>query len=220
MSIDKNAEALQKAKAAIEQRSRRYATWADVLAVAEHESGGVAIFNPTDRQFRDNLAAAAKITGLTKEQIIKAATINNGALKGKIAKFRCEPGYWSWAKTLPAFTPEEKFLLSCSFGVGQQMTRWLVAKTPKPEWISLIHNFMGNVSLQMLWIAGQLDALMVDTKGDKTLAFARYNGGPAVKTPNAAPYKNYGIPVAKRARELEQFLAHIEAQPNVHEEHS
>jgi hypothetical protein len=181
---------------------RKFVSVADMLAVVEHESGGVLYFNRNDRLLKDNLKAAVKITGLPEVEILSVMQIQAGAYKNFLAKFRCEPGYY---KNNKGTTPEEKLLLSCSFGLGQKMTPFLVNKLPKPEWVPFIKNFMGNATLQLLYVAGDLDALMKGASGDKPLAFARYNGGPGIK-PGGKVYDKYGIPVAKRAKEIENYL--------------
>lgn len=184
---------------------RKHVRVSDILAVIERESHGAPIFHTEDKLYHANVKAASQITGLSRAEIVRAATIEHGALKGMVAKFRCEPGYWKWSNTLQALSPGERFLLACSFGLGQKMARWLVVKTPKPEWISFVKNFMGSISLQVLYVAGDLDALLAGTNGDRALAFARYNGGPAM-TKQSRPYREYGIPVAERAAQIEKEL--------------
>jgi len=188
------------------QRPRKYVSVADVLACIEHESHGVSTFNSHDQQFRDNLAAARKITGLSDAQIVAAVTINQGPLIGKLSKFRCEPGYYTWAKGFGAkFTPEEKLLLSCSFGLGQKMARWLLTGLQQKEYMPTIRQFMSSQKTQIMYCIGDLDQLMVGTKGDKTLAFARYNAGPGAQV-GGATYKGYGTQVAAGAKKFEELL--------------
>lgn len=180
-------------------------TPADILAVIERESGNCLYFRATDALLAWNTSDAEKITGLSKDVIHKAMIIGAGPHKGQISKFRCEPGYWAWAKNLSGLSDVDKLLLSCSFGYGQKMSRWLVGKLPKPEWIPFVRNFMGNTSLQIMYIAGDLDQLLKLSNGDRALAFTRYNAGPGA-TAKSPAHKNYGTPVAKRAAEIHEYL--------------
>ena len=200
---------LQKIKEAVGKRNRKHVTAADVLACVSKESGGVPIFHANDKLLAANLRAAEKITGISQDQIKQTMIIQSGPYQGEIAKFRAEPGYWKWAQNYKsAFKNTDLLLLSCSFGLGQKMTRWYVAGVPVGEWIPNIKGFMGNVPLQLLYCAGDLDALMVQTKGDKALAFTRYNAGPSANK-NWPAYKAYGLPVFEKslvlAKEIEKI---------------
>lgn len=201
-----DAALISKVKEVLAARPRKHVRLSDVLAVIEHESHGSAIFRTTDLQYQQNLNAAAKITGMSSDAIRKAAVIQSGPFKGCIAKFRCEPGYYAWAKTLKnrPWTAEEKFLLSCSFGLGQKMMRWLVSGTAPGDWMSIIRQFMGSVNLQIAYCAGDLEQLIA-RYGDREVAFTCYNAGHDRDEDYwIAARKNYGKPVAARAAELEQ----------------
>ena len=201
---------LQKIKEAIGKRNRKYVTAADVLACVSKESGGVPIFHANDKLLAANLRAAEKITGISQDQIKQTMIIQSGPYQGEIAKFRAEPGYWKWAQNYKsAFKNTDLLLLSCSFGLGQKMTRWYVAGVPVGEWIPNIKGFMGNVPLQLLYCAGDLDALMVQSKGDKALAFTRYNAGPAANK-NYPAYKAYGLPVYEKSLLLQKEIEELE----------
>lgn len=190
-------------------RQRKHVRVSDTLACIDKESGGAPIFRGTEILFKQNLRAAEKITGLSIDQIRAAMTIQDGPYKGMISKFRCEPGYWQWAqKYSKVFKPEELLLLSCSFGLGQKMSRWLITGMPVHEYLPFIRKFMGSISLQIQYCAGDLDSLLVGTKGDRPLAFTRYNAGPSATVNNPA-YKPYGLVVAEKAKKLEQDLKEI-----------
>lgn len=188
------------------QRPRKHVRVSDTLACIDKESGGVPIFRGTEILFKQNLRAAEKITGLTTEQIRSAMIIQDGPYKGFIAKFRCEPGYWQWAQRYAkVFKPEELLLLSCSFGLGQKMSRWLLTGMPVHEYLPFIRKFMGSVSLQIVYCIGDLDSLLVQSGGNRPLAFTRYNAGPSATDKNPA-YKAYGLVVDAKAKKLEQDL--------------
>lgn len=160
-------------------KPRRFVTVPDILATVQKESGFCSYFNESDQLFKDNRAAAARIAKIEPAKIVQHCIIPEGQLKGKIGKFRCEPGYWTWSsslKPLPA-TEQERFLLSCSFGLGQKMMRWLVGNTPREKWFDLIQDFMGDEEQQLLYCAGDLEQLMAGVKGNKEVAFTRYNEG-------------------------------------------
>ena len=190
-------------KQVVNSKPRRLVTLADVLAVAERESEGVPIFQPTDLLYHANLQAAQRLTGLSSKDLITAATIPSGKYQGQISKFRCEPGYWVWASKLKGrFTPAQKFLLASSIGVGQKMARWLVTGTTPDEWITIIHQFMGSVPTQVLYIAGDIDNLLTGAGGDRKLAYTRYNAGP-----NTKHVTEYGLDVFAR---YERFRGLVE----------
>lgn len=191
----------------IAQRPRKHVRVSDVLAVIDKESGGVPIFRGTEILFKQNLQAASNITHLTTDQIRQAMTIQDGPYKGMISKFRCEPGYWLWAKRYANAIkkPEDLILLSCSFGLGQQMSRWLVTGTPVHEWAATVRKFMGSVSLQIAYCVGNIDSLLVQSNGNRALAFTRYNAGGSATEKNPA-YKTYGLVVEAKAKRFEEEL--------------
>lgn len=75
------------------------------------------------------------------------------------------------------------------------MMRWLIDGIPEDNWFSIIDDFIGDVPLQLLYVAGDIDEMLIGTEGDRALAFTRYNAGPSAIDTNPA-YKAYGIPVA------------------------
>jgi len=183
-------------------RPRKFVRASDVLAVIDRESHGVLVFKQTDQLYKDNLHAAHKITGISEADIIATMVIKDGPFKGQVSKFRCEPGYWQWAqKYAKVFKPTELLLLSCSFGLGQKMSRWLITGMATNEWLDFIRHFMGSASQQIAYCAGDVDQLLSTTGGERAVAFARYNAGPGAKKDGAA-YKNYGLPVAANAARI------------------
>lgn len=204
-----NTALVERVRAVLEGNPRKHVLLSDIVAVIEKESSGVAVFNKTDDLFRDNLRAAIRITGLPEELILKAVTIQSGPLKGSIAKFRCEPGYWRWANGLTnrPWTKEERFLLSCSFGLGQKMARWLVTGVAPGDWMSIIRQFMGSEKLQINYCAGDLEQLLNRYGGDRPIAFTCYNAGhDRAKEYWKAAMLKYGKPVADKAAQLEKEL--------------
>lgn len=204
-----NPKLIEAARKALAAKPRRHVKIEDVLAVIKKESGFSPIFNPNDLLYKQNLRAAQRITGLPATEIIAAVRIPSGEFKGELAKFRCEPGYWEWAKkfTRPA---RDEFLLSCSFGLGQKMARWLVANTPEATWMQTVVKFMGDVPTQLLYICGDLDALMIAAGGNKPVAFTRYNEGtrfdPVTKKP-VPRITEYGRVTDKYRTEIAKALA-------------
>lgn len=187
----------------VHSKTRYHVTVADVLAVIQKESSGVPIFNPNhlpmeDKEnllFRQNLAEASRLSGVSKPEILKINTILTGEYKGEIAKFRCEPGYMRWAKNLKGtFTPVERMLLACSLGAGQKMVRWLVDGSTKPrtEWLQFALKFAGDLDLQLQYCAGDLESLL-SVSHSRELAYTRYNAGGSAKavTPYGTITKGY-----------------------------
>lgn len=171
-------------------KSRKHVTSADVLAVIQKESGGVPYFTGAEPLFKANLAAAERITGMSQVSILQAVTyLQAGPLQGKFYKFRCEPGYYDWAKSLRgSWTPQDRFLLSCSFGLGQKMARWLVGQGIEPlKWIEFIHKFAFDQNLQVQYVCGDLDGLLIQSGGDRLLAFTRYNQGTRDRNKDGKP---------------------------------
>ena len=173
----------------IATKPRKQVTSADVLAVIQKESGGVAHFLGNEPLFRQNLRAAQTITGLDQTSILQSVMITQGLLAGKHYKFRCEPGYWEWAKKLKgSWTQQDRFLLSCSFGLGQKMARWLVSSgVPGADWINFIQKFAFDQNLQVQYICGDLDALLVQARGQRQVAFTRYNQGTRDRNKDGKP---------------------------------
>ncbi|HEY9684684.1 MAG TPA: hypothetical protein V6C86_24095 [Oculatellaceae cyanobacterium] len=188
------------------QRPRKMVRVSDVLAVIDEESGGCPFFKPTDKQYAENLAAAVQITGMAPADIKAAMLIKFGAYNGQIAKFRVEPGYFKWALNYKkVFKPQDLIILACSFGLGQKMARWLINGVNQKEWIESIRHFMGSQNIQIAYVIGDLDQLLVGAKGDRQLAFTRYNAGPRASKASGA-FTTYGKPVAEKAEEFEKQL--------------
>jgi hypothetical protein len=149
---------------------------ASVIAVCVQESKCCPTFSVSDPLYQANLKAAADYTKLPPLLIQEAAMIKQGPLRGFLGKFRFEPGYWAWSgeHQLPSAT--DRFLVSCSWGVGQQMMRWVVpsAVDTWPEWVE---EFKGSVSLQVDQVIHELGRLLVETNGDLLRAYKGYNSG-------------------------------------------
>lgn len=190
----------------ISSKPRRFVSAADVLAVIQKESGGVGYFTGQEPLYKANLAAAADITGLSKDQIIKAVTYPDASkYAGFLYKFRCEPGYWTWASKLKgSWSGEQRFLLSCSFGLGQKMARWLLSGVPGARWMPFLELFNENQDLQVQYCAGDLDQLMAAAKDhNRLVAYTRYNEGFRLDKRTGKPIEwisDYGRVVGRYAK--------------------
>ncbi len=161
-----------------------YTTPAVMIAVFLQESEGSPTFTPLDDLYKANMAAATKYTTLPELMLMDALLIKSGPLAKSIAKFRFEPSYWAWSGGHQLSSPTERFLASCSFGVGQQMMRWVLP--PKTsDWLSYIENFKGNVDLQITTAIDKISDLMRVTNGDLFEAYKGYNSG-NIKTADPA----------------------------------
>jgi hypothetical protein len=185
---------------------------ADVLAVIEQESNGVAIFRGTEPLFQSNVRAAvgalrARGDRRTTEQDIKnMITIPSGPMKGMYSKFRYESGYMQDFAlpllSLYPFSGAQLILLSSSAGLGQQMLRFVIQKQVPALMLTDAYSFMGNVGRQIEWVIGNLKQLK---NPDKQLMFARYNGGPGIH-PDGKVYNGYGASVVARAQKIDAYL--------------
>ena len=173
---------LDEIKAAIALKPRHFVTWQDVEAVIQQETSGVPIFNPNETLYKLNLLSAENLADLPPAVIKQSVTIIQGPLEGKICKFRMEPGYWRWADSQTGLDIQLRVLLACSLGVGQKMARWLITNVPKYQWGNVIRHFMADVPTQLLYVAGDLDNLLLQSEGDRLLAYTRYNAGAGAKT--------------------------------------
>lgn len=149
---------------------------ADVIAVCLQESTGDPVFHPSDPLYRDNINAAIKETTLPEALLLDALLIKSGPYKGQISKFRFEPSYWLWTKSQQLPSPTLRFLCSCSFGVGQQMMRW-VLPPKKTDWLPFIENFKGDVDVQVTYVMLKLRSLLIQTDGSLYKAYKAYNSG-------------------------------------------
>ena len=155
-----------------------YVTRSAAAAVCLKESGGEPIFSTASAHLlKDNLRAAMTTTGLPEAMILDAMKIRAGALADKTAKFRCEPAYWAWAKTQKLPSATERFQVSCSVGIGQQMLRWVLPPNQQGAWPSLIEQFMSDVDVQIVQLLGHLEALLKQSEGDLLHAYCAYNSG-------------------------------------------
>jgi hypothetical protein len=115
-------------------------------------------------------------TKLPELLLLQALLINEGPLKGRIAKFRLEPGYWEWSKTQNLPSPTDRFLASCSFGVGQQMMRWVLPLETK-KWPAVIENFKGSIDVQLSYLITNLRTLLINNNGSILKSYRAYNSG-------------------------------------------
>lgn len=197
---------IERVQRVVSSKPRRFVSSADVLATIQKESGGVPFFTGHEDLYRQNLISAARITGLDKELIIKTVSYPaSSRFTGSLYKFRCEPAYWSWAQKLKgSWTGEQRFLLSCSFGLGQKMARWLLNGVPGARWMPFLELFNDNLDLQIQYCAGDLDQLIAGAKDQNRLvAYTRYNEGFAIDRKTGKPQEritDYGRLVGRFAR--------------------
>lgn len=143
------------------------------------ESGGVAIFNPTDKLFKSNLKTAKSISLLPEDKILEIITIPGKVgdfvvpkeLAGKVAKFRLEPGYWAKYKDRD---PETRFRMSASWGLTQVMGANIA--TGSSANLNILH-FSANIEWQLRKAADMLEKLLILSKGDINKMYRGYNSG-------------------------------------------
>lgn len=171
------------AKKAVAAKPRKHVTVPDVLAVMLQESHGVPWFLPTDPQFKLNMRAACRITGMHESKLRQLIVIPDEVLgwkvpeqmRGKFAKFRCESGYWA---KFHEYDLPDRFYRSCSWGLGQLMGAHL-------KDTGEIRRFLSDIALQGLWCAGMMDDLMTRADGDLFRAYKGYNSGSVDSTQKA-----------------------------------
>lgn len=170
-----------KARKAVDSKPRSFITPEVLCAFVMQESHGVPYFVDTKPGsiYRLNVAAAitykvknrvtgevSKLqTGLTEKDIREIITIPDkvgsfdvpAVMRGKLAKFRFEPGYWRRYSTLAR---RDRFIYASSWGLVQFMGPNI---SPKPDaaGIDFIKRFMADVDLQLLYAAGMIDDLMI-----------------------------------------------------------
>jgi hypothetical protein len=159
-------------KKVLAERPRKYLALPALKAVVQQESSQSAFFEADDDLLRASLKKASVLTGLTEAQILKLATLNSG----KIAKFRFEPDTYKKLK-YAHLSPERRFYISSSWGLGQHMGYNIVGKKPDHQIASAIRDFAGNEAEQLRWTASNMDTYLTEYKGDLFKAYCRYNGG-------------------------------------------
>jgi hypothetical protein len=209
-----------KARKAVDAKPRTHVTPEILCAFVLQESAGIPYFVDTKPGsiFRSNVNAAisykAKLkdnggiirvsTGLTEPEIRAAITLPDkvglfdvpAIMRGKMAKFRFEPGYW---KKFPALSKIDRFLYSSSWGCVQFMGP-NISKNPDRAGIEYIKRFMADVDLQLLHGAGMVDDLLKKSHGDVNLAYRGYNSGNIHSTDPA---------VISRANNVQKHLREI-----------
>jgi hypothetical protein len=217
---------IAKAKKAVASKPRKFVTPAILCSFVQQESNGVPYFidHKPGSLFRMNLNAAMKInyrnpktgkiekvsTGLSEKDIRGLITIPNKlgewevppAMRGQLAKFRFEPGYW---RKFPQLELHDRFIYSCSWGLVQFMGP-NISPVPDKQGIDFIKRFMADVDLQLMYAAGMIDQLLVKANGDVNKAYRGYNSGNVNSTDPA---------VIQRATNVQRHLREIEEQFNV-----
>lgn len=215
-----------KAKKAVESKPRRYVTPAILCAFVQQESGGCPYFidHKPGSIFRMNLNAALYIkrknvqtgkvekiaTGLTEQEIRSIITIPAKvgnwevpkAMRGQLAKFRFEPGYW---RRYPNLEKLDRFIYASSWGLVQFMGP-NISRHPDRAGIDFIKRFMADVDLQLLYSSGMIEDLLLRADGDVNKAYRGYNSGNVNSTDPE---------VIARANNVQKHLREIEEQFHV-----
>lgn len=171
------SDLINQLKGLINPTDYKCVTIADALAVCQQESDCIPVFKVDDPLFAVNLGTAVKTTGLPKTMIGEAITIRKGPYVGQMAKFRLEPSYWDWAQKQRLNSLQMMLMMSCSFGVGQQMMRWAVPAGQVETWTAFVENFKADTGLQLQYLLGNLKKLLDEAEGDLDRAYRGYNSG-------------------------------------------
>lgn len=148
-------------------------------SVLIQESGKSAFFHPWEEQFEVNLASAARITGKSREEILKLVTLTDG----RILKFRLEPSYYNNPKYSKCPYPA-RFYISSSWGLGQKIGLFLIQGVPPSSYISTILAFAQDQQAQVNTCAKDLENLLLKAskepkiaiKSIKNLSYHAYKG--------------------------------------------
>jgi len=167
----------EQAKELIKIADYKHVTPEDVIAVCEKESGCNPIFQHEDPLFIANMGAAYEGSKLPRQMIWEAILIKKGPYSGHMAKFRFEPAYWEWSGTQRCNSLQLRIQLSCSFGIGQQMMRWIIPHGKPDEWIAFIENFKADTGMQLKYLLSNLNKLLQKTGNDLDHAYRGYNSG-------------------------------------------
>lgn len=193
---------------AIAAKPRKHVTPAILLAIAMQESHQLPYFIDTKpgSQFAMNLHTASRITGInakTLTDFVRIEPIEGGwkvpaCMVGKLAKFRCEPGYW---KRYTDLAPLDRFVYSCSWGIFQFMGP-NIAKNHTPKDIEFIKRFAADVPMQCVYAAGMVDDLL--DHGSVDAMYRAYNSGdPHCKNPEVVARARA---VSQSAIEIQKYL--------------
>lgn len=213
------------ARKAVASKPRDYITPSILLAVVMQESGGCPYFIDTKpgSLYHLNVGAACKyfkkrrkpdgswetlgpfFTGFKPNDIRQMITVPDEidgwrvpqAMRGHLAKFRFEYGYWERFNNLGK---TDRFYMSCSWGLVQFMG----PNISKQGDIGFIKRFAADVPLQLLYGAGMVDDLLTNNHGDLVKAYKAYNSG----NPNSTRRDviDRAEAVARRALEIELEL--------------
>jgi hypothetical protein len=218
-------------KKAVTAKPRKFLTPAILGAVVLQESGGVPYFIDTKpgSLYRLNILGAVKYrhvtdrsdgtrtvqmieTGIREREIRDVIMIPPMVehyqvpkiMRGQLAKFRFEPSYWV---QYPNLAKMDRFLYSCSWGLGQVMAPHL--GQPDALGFNFIRRFMADTDLQLLYAAGMVEELLERADGDVLGAYKGYNSGD-VNSENAAVIARAQI-VARSAQQIQRYVDQREA---------
>ena len=177
----------------------------DVAAVAIQESMGVAFFCTCDSLYKQNLLALSVGSGCDQRRFINYITVQNGASKGEIPKFRFEA---SWFRLVnhddktKDFPLEKRALYSCSIGIGQQSLYYLMKAHQHDDFETFLDNFISSEGMQLRQLLYVLQGEVSGAKGDKALAFTRYNQGHSAR--HVSDYGTRVLALSNRLKQLKE----------------
>lgn len=171
-------------------KPRSPVTLADILSISQSETGRDPWFCSWCGPFTSNLKVVIDNYRITEADWTATIRGIDGEARGLLPKFRLEPSYMAWAKQPHngiVFSPIQQAQLACSWGVGQQMARWLLYPYDSREWIPRLVEFRQSVNLQVRQLISVFEPLLIHAHGNRELAYTRYNAGP-----NTALISKYG----------------------------
>ena len=173
----------------IKTHKPRFVTDKVLLSVLTQESNCEAFFQKTDEQYKENMKVATTLLHKTEAEVL--ALVSS---KDKIFKFRTEPGTFS-ARKYESLSPERKFYLSTSVGLGQLMGFNLFGPN-STQMASIFNSFALDEHWQVVEACNMFDDLMARAEAspqvkDKSLksltfhAYCGYNSGKIISTDQA-----------------------------------
>ena len=160
-----------------------------LMAVCKKESENKYFWVGNETLYGQNklvLQNHTKLKYFEMEKYVAVAAIPGGAKR--IPKWRFEPGWWHEVNTRPdykGFSPEEKAVFSCSFGIAQQSAFYYTADMAVDNKMPGIQIFCRNANLQHAVLLKEMRRLLRLSGGSHALAYTKYNFGASHKTPEA-----------------------------------
>lgn len=186
------------------------ATNAEVQAIIDQESTNEMYFDSwSNKQYLRNLRTVRDHIpdevechkALTHLRHIDHYHQGNNVLDSiKIAKFRFSPSRWKEVnEKFKSMNISDKFLLSCSVGLGQKLMFYLydeLVKDNHPSPLEECKKFVHNKNMQIEQVEKDLNYWLKQAKNKRVLAYSMYNAG-FCKEPNA-----YGLEIEMRLKDV------------------